>query len=133
MSAYSQFLSNYVAAWNRQDVEAMISFYTEDVVYIDHAVGVKLNRTTVRTFLKSFIGRYSDGFKVTPHHVCQDPSSEKLAYEWQVTGTSKTGVKMSIRGISMMQMRGDKISRNVDYWNRADSPRALVEAKEGQS
>ena len=132
MGVYSQFLDNYIAALNRQDVEAMISFYTEDVVYIDHAVGVKLNRTTVGTFLKNFIDSYSVGFKVTPLHVCQDPESEKLAYEWQMEGTSKTGVKMSIRGISMMQMRGDKISRNVDYWNHADSPRALVEAKQEQ-
>jgi len=116
-------LEEYIDAWNRQDVEGLISFFTEDVVYIDQAVGVDLNLNTVGGFLRGFIGNYSVGFTVTVTGVCESVSEEKFSYEWDVEGTSKAGVKMFIRGISMLEMRGNKIKRNVDYWNYAHSPK----------
>jgi len=124
MAHYSEFLKKYIAAWNSQDVEAMLSFFTEDMVYIDQAVGVHLNRAGARVFLEKFIGNYSVGFKVTPTSICEEPEQERWSYEWDVEGTSKDGVKMLIKGISMLDMRGDKITRNVDYWDYADSPKA---------
>ena len=122
MGEYSKILQEYVAAWNQQDVDGMASFYTEDMIYIDRAVGVTLNKKTIGSYLKKFISRAPIGFKVTPYHICEDPESEKIAFEWHVEGESESGFKMSIRGISMLQMRGSLIAKNTDYWNRADSP-----------
>lgn len=123
MTTYKTFLKEYVAAWNSQNVESMLAFYTDDVTYVDQAIGVHLDRAGTRGFLKRFIGNYSVGFKVTPTFLCEDPASETWSYEWDVEGTSKDGVKMLIKGISMIQMRDDKILRNVDYWDYADSPK----------
>ena len=124
MINYKSFLKEYIDAWNSQDIERMLSFYTEDVTYVDRAIGVHLDRAGTRGFLKKFIGNYPLGFKVTPTFLCEDPASETLAYEWDVEGTSTEGVKMFIKGISMIQMRGNKILRNVDYWNYANSSKA---------
>jgi len=129
MTTYKTFLKEYVEAWNSQDVERMLSFYTDDVNYVDQAVGVDLDRNGTRGFLKKFIGNYSVGFKVTPTFLCEDPASETWSYEWDVEGTSTEGIKMFIKGISMIQMRGDKILRNVDYWDYADSPKGQVNQK----
>lgn len=128
MDSYRAFLDEYIEAWNSQDVDRMSAYFSDDVVYIDHAIGVHLNRETVGGFLTAFIGNYSVGFNVTPTSICENPKTETFAYEWTVSGASQTGTSMSIRGISMITMRGDKIIRNVDYWNRADSPKAQSEA-----
>lgn len=124
MGSYDKFLSEYIEAWNSQDVERMCSFFTDDVTYIDHAIGVNLDLTSVRGFLTAFIGNYSIGFNVTSTLLCENPEPEMFAYEWTTSGASASGAKMHIRGISMITMRDDKILRNVDYWNRADSPKA---------
>lgn len=130
MGAYQMLMENYIRDWNNQDVDAMSAYYTDDVVYIDHAVGGTFDKDTVKIFLTNFIGSYSVGFKVTPTFVCEDPKSERLAWEWDVEGTSKDGkTKMFIRGVSMVEFRGDKIKRNVDYWDWADSPLAAEGAQ----
>jgi steroid delta-isomerase-like uncharacterized protein len=123
MNRYKEFLENYIDAWNRQDVDALLDHFTEDVIYIDHAIGVHLDMDSVGEFLTNFIGNYPVGFKVTPTFVCEDEAAEKFAYEWDVEGSSRSGTSMFIQGISMIDMRGDKIARNVDYWNRAESPK----------
>lgn len=129
MNTYRAFLEEYIDAWNSTDVDRMSAYFADDVTYIDHAIGVDLNRQTVGGFLTAFIGNYPVGFNVTPTSLCENPVAETFAYEWTVSGASESGTKMSIRGISMIRMRGDKIVRNVDYWNRADSPKAQAGAK----
>jgi len=122
--SYKLFMDEYIAAWNSQDVERMLSFFTKDMTYVDQAVGVDLDRKASKTFLKRFIGNYPIDFKVTPTFFCENPQAETWSYEWDVEGVSHEGVKMFIKGISMIHMRGDKILRNVDYWDYGDSPKA---------
>ena len=130
MSTYKAFLDSYIDAWNRQDIDGLLSYFTNDVTYIDHAIGAHLDSSTVADFLRGFIGNYPVGFKVSVTYVCEQPEVEKFSYEWDVEGASTEGVKMFIRGVSMVTMRGDKILRNVDYWDRADSPKAAGEERE---
>ena len=125
--AYEKLLDDVLDAWNRQNPEDILSFFTEEMTYIDQAVGVDMGRDAAKFFLRDFIGNYPVGFKVTPTSLCEDPEAGKFAYEWDVEGTSKDGVRMFIRGISMIEMEGDKIRRNVDYWNWAHSPKAKRE------
>jgi len=122
-------MDDYIAAWNSQDVERMLSFFTDDMTYVDQAIGVDLDRKGSKVFLERFISNYPIGFKVTPTSFIENLSAEQWSYEWDVEGTSKEGVKMFIKGISMLHMRGDKILRNVDYWDYADSPKAKAENK----
>lgn len=112
-----------IDAWNRQDIPAILDCFTEEMTYVDNAVGVDLDRKGAHGFLTSFIGNYSVGFKVTPTFLTQSADGSNWSYEWDVEGTSSDGVKMFIKGISMIEMEGDLIRRNVDYWNLADSPK----------
>lgn len=132
MSKYAQFLEEYVDAWNRKDVDALKTFFTEDVLYIDQAVGCHLDINTVEGFLNGFIGNYSEGFFVDITYVSENPEQEKLVYEWDCGGTSKDGTKMFIQGVSMIEMRGNKIRRNTDYWDYAHSPKAKQQAAQAQ-
>lgn len=116
-------LDRLIDAWNRQDIPAILDCFTPEMRYADNAVGVDLDRVGAHAFLTNFIGSYRHGFRVTPTFVSQSSDGSNWAYEWDVEGTSDDGVSMAIKGISMIEMEGDLIRSNVDYWNLADSPK----------
>lgn len=114
-----------VAALNSRDIEKFLSFYTDDCVYEDVAVGkVNHGKDELRNF-------YSDFFRMAPDVKFEEKiairSGDWLATEWVMTGTHSgstpeipaTGKRFSIRGASIMQIRDGKISRESDYWNMA--------------
>lgn len=117
-------LNDYVAAWNSHDVEMILSFYTNDGVYEDVAIG-KINRG--KKEIKDFV---SSVFVDTPNFKIEVKSrfytSDWAAEEWVISGTfahssalglSATGKSFSFRGASIIEFRKGKISRNSDYWN----------------
>lgn len=123
-----QVLDELVDAWNRQDIPAILACFTDEMEYVDNAVGVELDRTGAAAFLTNFIGSYPIGFKVTPTYLLEGSDGSNWSYEWDVEGTSDEGVSMKIHGISMIEMEGELIRRNVDYWNLSDSPKYASES-----
>jgi steroid delta-isomerase-like uncharacterized protein len=114
-----------VAAINSRDIEKLLSFYTDDCVYEDIAIG-KVNHG--KEELKNF---YTELFLMAPDVKIEDKilikAGDWQATEWVMTGTNTgntpempaTGKSFSIRGSSIMQMRNGKVSRQTDYWNMA--------------
>lgn len=122
MSSYIDLLKDYYVAWNSRDADQILAFFTEDGIYIDHAVGVEMNLASAKKFLNDFIGSYPKSFEARIVKVLEAPAQQMVAYEWDVAGERADGEKMFIRGSSMVTFRGNKICRNVDYWDFADSP-----------
>ena len=118
-------LTDYIAAWNSHDVEKIATFFTEDGVHEDVAVG------------SVFHGKNELKAGISPMFVaCPDFNLEVkaffgiadwLAQEWVMSGTQTgnfdvigipaTGKSFSIRGASITKLREGKIARNTDYWN----------------
>jgi len=129
---YRQILDDYIEAWNAQNISAICQYFTDDVQYTDQAVGKTFDFNSVQVFLDNFIRNYSEGFNVDITYFHENTEAETLAYEWDVSGTSKAGAKMSIQGATMIKMRGEKILNNVDYWNLAHSPKHQNSSKKGK-
>jgi steroid delta-isomerase-like uncharacterized protein len=116
---------NYVAAWSARDIEAVVSFFTDDCVYADVALGV-LNRGKgeVRGFVQATITAIPD-FKIEPKSVFA--TVDRLGSEWIMSGTQTgdfpglpaTGKGFTVPVASIMQFQNGKIRRNTDYWNLA--------------
>ncbi len=115
----------YVAAWLAHDVEAVVSFFTDDCVYEDVALGV-LNRgkSEVRAFVQATLAAIPD-FKIEPKSVFA--TVDRLGSELIMTGTQTgdfpgipaTGKSFSVPVASIMEFQNGKIHRNTDYWNLA--------------
>ena len=114
---------DYLAAWNSHDVEKIASFFTDDCVYEDVALGaVNRGKEQVRAYLSGTFNGFPD-FKIerTSNFVAGDWRGA----EWIMSGTHTgdipglpvTGKSFSIRGASITKLRGGKIARNTDYWN----------------
>lgn len=119
-------LKDYLTAWDAHDVEKMLTFCTDDCVYECMALG-KVNRGKKK--LKEF---FSSMFVDLPDVKLEMKSGftagDRGAGEWVMTGTfahssipgvPATGKSFSIRGASITEFRGGKISRNTAYWNFA--------------
>ena len=115
----------YTAAWLARDIDAVMSFFVEDCIYEDVALGA-LNRgkSEVRTFVQATLTAIPD-FKIEPKSVFA--TVDRLASEWIMTGTQTgdfpglpaTGKSFSVPVASIMEFQNGKIRRNTDYWNLA--------------
>ena len=115
--------ADVIGAWNSHDVDKIASFFTDDCVYEDVAFGV-VNRG--KTELKDFIRAmyvWSPDLKFELKSFFS--AGGRTATEWVMAGTHAgelpgipaTGKRFSVRGASIEELRGDKISRHADYYN----------------
>jgi len=119
-------MNDYFAAWNTHDVEKMLSFFTDDIVYEDVAMG-KVNRgkKELKDGISYTFVDFSDfKLEIKSSFIAGD----RGAVEWvmsgafvhsSVPGLRATGKRFSVRGASIIEFRKGKISRGSDYWDRA--------------
>lgn len=82
---------DWAAAWSSHDVENFTPLFTDDAVYEDVTFGeVNHGSAELRKFAASFFD-----------------------------AVYKTGKKFSIRGASIIDVRGGEISRNLDFYDAA--------------
>lgn len=124
--AQTQVLNDYAAAWNSHDTEKLVSLFTDDCVYEELGIGViKRGKEELRAFINGFFANFPDvNFEPKSSFI----SGNWYCAEWVWTGTYKgnapglpaTGKKVSIRGVSVGELKEGKIKRNSDYYNRMD-------------
>jgi len=119
-------------AWNSHDVDKVLSFYSDDCVYEDLAAQ-KINHGTdeIRTFLVNAFKGFPDSkietksFFVSGDHVCAE-------FVWSGTYLADipglppaTGKSLSIRGVHIIELRGNKAISITDYYDGASMMRQL--------
>jgi steroid delta-isomerase-like uncharacterized protein len=111
----------WIAAWNSHNPDKMLSLFTDDIVYEDVAFGeVSHGSAELRKFAASeFEGVPDLELKL----LRADIQGGHGTIEWMFSGTDKdvfkTGKKFSVRGVSVIDMRDGKISRNLDFYDVA--------------
>jgi len=119
-------IRDWVEAENSQDADEFASFYTDDCVWEDVSLGlVNRGRKQVKAYFKSMFAAFPDlKFDVQSVFATGDWG----VCEWVMTGSqtgrfpgvpATGGKRFSVRGVSVIQLRNGKISRNSDYWNMA--------------
>src|SRR5258708_2702761 len=111
----------WIAGWNSHDPDKMLPLFTDDIFYEDVAFGeVSHGRAEVRKFVVAELEGVPD---LELKLVRADIHDGHGTIEWMFSGTDKdvfkTGKKFSVRGVSVIEMRDGKISRNVDFYDVA--------------
>jgi len=123
--------NDWIAAWSSYDVEKLLSLYTDDCVYEDVAMGkVNHGKEELRDFYSGTFAAFPD-FKVESKSFFV--SGDWVGSEWVMSGTHKgdlpgmpaTGKSFSVRGASVLELKGGKIKRSSDYWSLADFLRQI--------
>ena len=112
---------NWIAAWNSHDVEKLTPLFTDDATYEDVTFGeINHGSGELRKFAASFFDAVPD---MRMELIQSSIENGHGTIEWRLSGTDKgvykTGKKFSIRGASILKVRGGKIFRNLDFYDSA--------------
>ena len=112
-------------AWDSHDVEKIVSFYTDDCLYEDLAVGAeKRGKKEVIEFIREFFVGFPD-VKITITGTFF--SNDRVCLEWVMAGTHSgnlpgmpaTGKTISVRGAGVQEIEENRVCRQSDYYNMA--------------
>ena len=118
---YEAIAEKWIAAWNSHSPDKMIPLFTADIFYEDVAFGeVSHGSDELRKFAASeFEGVPDLELKLLRANIHGGHGT----IEWTFSGTDKgvfnTGKKFSVRGVSVIDVRDGKISRNLDFYDTA--------------
>jgi steroid delta-isomerase-like uncharacterized protein len=110
-------LQAFADAWNRHDVEALMSFMTDDCVFEASAgpevCGTRyVGRQAVRAGYADAWQPYPDAQWRSPRHfVCGD----RGVSEWTFTGTRADGTRVEVNGCDVFTFRDGKIAVKNSY------------------
>jgi steroid delta-isomerase-like uncharacterized protein len=118
-------LDEWGAAWTSGDTNRLLRIFTDDIVYEDVTfAAVNKGHEALRKFAADVFDAYPGStFEVKSRLV--SPDRKWGAIEWvfrgrqtkDLPGLPATNTSFELRGASVVEFRGNKISRNSDYWD----------------
>lgn len=117
-------LDEFAQAWNRHDVDALMSMMTEDGVFDasggSTAQGMRYQgQAAVRASFASVFERFSDAHWGDARHVV---SGDRGFSEWTFTGTLADGTRVEVNGCDLFTFRDGKIAVKNSFRKNRVSP-----------
>jgi ketosteroid isomerase-like protein len=106
-------------AWNRQDVEAVVACYTDDLVYVDpNTRGAVQGADAMRRYLSKLFGRWEMHW--TLREVFSLADVDGSATLWHAS-FRKPGGELTVEadGMDLVVLDGERVKRNEVYFDRA--------------
>jgi ketosteroid isomerase-like protein len=107
-----------VAAWNAQDVEAVIACYTDDLTYIDpNTRGAVEGADAMRRYLTKLFDRWQMHWEVKQLFALSDLDGSTAL--WRASLTARpTGKTVEVDGMDLVLIEEDRVKRNEVYYDR---------------
>jgi ketosteroid isomerase-like protein len=111
-------LEAFLAAFNQHDLDEIMTFFGDHPVFDfprgQHAWGSRAEgREEVRRLLATrFEGIPNVHYGEDRHFVC----GSRGVSEWLLTGTTRDGKTLRVRGCDLFEFDGGKITRKDSYW-----------------
>ena len=120
----TEMLQAFAEAWNRHDIEALMSFMTEDCVFEASAgsdvFGTRyVGRESARAAFAEVWATFPDAqWGNARHFVC----GERGVSEWTFTGTRADGARVEVQGCDLFTFRDGRISLKNSYRKNRPAP-----------
>ena len=110
-------LQDFADAWNRHDVDALMSFMTDDCVFEASAgpdeCGTRyVGPEAVRAAFAEVWTTFPDAHWGSARHFV---TGERGVSEWTFTGTRAEGTRVEVHGCDLFTFRGGKIALKNSY------------------
>ena len=118
MTVTTATLKDILDAFNRHDLDAIMTFFAEDCSF-DFPRGPEpygqrfIGKDQVR---KALSGRFEG---IPDVHYGQDShwvAGNKGLSEWTLTGTTSSGTHLELRGCDIWEFENEKVKRKDSYW-----------------
>lgn len=116
---FSELVARFLDAWNTQDVEAVASCYTDDVVFRDpNTRGSVIGGEALRRYLRKLFANWRMTWAT--REIFPFEGTDGAAFLWHATFQKPSGdLVIEADGMDLVILRGDKIARNEVYFDRA--------------
>jgi len=105
--------------WNRQDVEAVVACYTDDLVYVDpNTRGAVEGADAMRRYLGKLFGRWEMHWGLRELFPLAD--TDGAAALWHASFRKPGGGQtVEADGMDLVLLDGERVKRNEVYFDRA--------------
>lgn len=112
-----ELLDRFADAWNRHDLDALMSMMTDDCVF-EASAGSQVNghrsegRDAVRAAYAAVFEAFPDAHWADPRHVV---AGNRGVSEWTFTGTQRDGKRVEVTGCDLFTFRDGRIAIKNSY------------------
>ncbi|WP_067904366.1 nuclear transport factor 2 family protein [Nocardia vaccinii] len=113
-----------IEAWNTLDVEKTLATYTDDVDYRDPATrGAIKGKDDLRRYLRKFFEVWDMQFRVVEDRRIAGANAQVCVWDVEITPRNGSGPAVVQRGMDMIHVRGDQLSRDHAFMDRLTLPK----------
>jgi steroid delta-isomerase-like uncharacterized protein len=113
-----QLLKEFLEAFNRHDLDAIMEYFAEDCVfYMPRGVKPRGDRYVGKEQVRAGLAKRFEGipnvhYGDDRHWVCDGLGVS----EWTLTGTSTLGQQIEVRGVDLLEFAQGKVTRKDSFW-----------------
>ena len=109
-------LDRFADAWNRHDLDALMSMMTDDCVFEasagPHVDGQRSEGPAVRAAYAAVFATFPDAHWANARHFI---AGDRGVSEWTFTGTRNDGTRVEVNGCDLFTVRDGKIAVKNSY------------------
>ena len=110
--------NNWIIAWNNHDIEGVLSFMHEDIIFENWNGSIISSKNNLRKVWTPWFLHHGN-FKFILEDYFIDEAEQKMTFAWQLDWPSLernyTGKKESRNGVDIMQLKEGKIFKKNTY------------------
>ena len=115
--ANADITSDFIAAWNNKDLDAIMEFFTEDAAYANVPMGPpNVGKAAIRAFIEGFIGSAS-AIEFIVHHQVEGADGVVMNERTDILTMGDKRIELPVMGV--FEFEGGKISVWRDYFDMA--------------
>ena len=112
--------NDFVDAFNRMNLDDVVSFFAEDGIYEDSTGGRHIGHDAIRTAFEPLVGGSRGSIRFDGEDVFVETDTGKVLASWRLN-LDKDGEVSVIRGIDILEFEADKLKKKMAYM-KADKP-----------
>lgn len=116
---YAEFAEKFLDAWNAQDVDAVLSFYADNVTYRDpNTKGNVEGADAMRKYLTKLFASWTMRWSTREMYPLAD--KDGAAFLWRASIRKSDGTQtVEVDGMDLVLIEGGKVKHNDVYFDRA--------------
>ena len=115
-----QLTNDFVDAFNRMNLDDVVSFFADDGIYEDSTGGRHIGHDAIRTAFEPLVGGSRGSIRFDGEDVFVETNTGKVLASWRLN-LDKDGEVSVIRGIDILEFEADKLKKKMAYM-KADKP-----------
>ena len=115
-----QLTNDFVDAFNRMNLEDVVSFFADDGIYEDSTGGRHIGHDAIRIAFEPLVGGSRGSIRFDGEDVFVETDTGKVLASWRLN-LDKDGEVSVIRGIDILEFQADKLKKKMAYM-KADKP-----------